>query len=106
MVLESIRVERLEKLETAQQLRRDGHDGAPVVELAAVVGCTEDGHQDAVAKELVAVFHNHVCSANQVKVVFHQKVHNDFLVETVTDASFVRVPFLFHIRWIGPEKVV
>jgi hypothetical protein len=37
MTLKSARVERLQKLETAQQLTRDRHDGAPVIELAAIL---------------------------------------------------------------------
>ena len=37
MVLQRTRVERLEQFEAAQQLPGHGHDGAPVVEFAAVL---------------------------------------------------------------------
>lgn len=37
VVLEGVGIKRLEQLETAQQLRRNRHDGTPVVELAAVL---------------------------------------------------------------------
>lgn len=37
VALERARVERLEQLKAAQQLRRHRHDGAPVVKLAAVL---------------------------------------------------------------------
>lgn len=37
VALQSARVERLQKFETAQQLARHGHDRSPVIELAAVL---------------------------------------------------------------------
>ena len=48
----------LQDAEGAHQALVDRHDRAGVVELAAVVGRREDGHQLPVGEELVAVLHH------------------------------------------------
>ena len=106
VALERARVERLEQLEAAQQLVADAHDGAPVVELAAVVGRGEDGDEDAVLKELVAVLDDHVGAADEVEVVALQEVHDDGLAEAVADAALVGLPVGRHVGRVAPQQVV
>jgi hypothetical protein len=54
----------LEDLEGAHQRVVHAHHGAGVVELAAVVGRREDGHQLALGEELVPVLHHLQCSTS------------------------------------------
>lgn len=49
---------RLEDLERAEQAGVDVHQRAGVVELAAVVGRREYGHQLPIGEELVPILHN------------------------------------------------
>jgi len=49
---------RLQDAEGAHEAVVDGHDGARVVELAAVVWRRKDGHQLPVGEKLVAVLHH------------------------------------------------
>lgn len=81
LTLERTRVERFQQLKTAQQLRRDAHDGTVIVKLATVVGSGEDRDEDAVFEEFVSVLDNHVSAADQIKLVTIEKLENDALSE-------------------------
>lgn len=48
-----------------------------IVKFTAVVGRREQGHQLALGKELVAVLHDLVRTANQVEFVFPQEFRDD-----------------------------
>ena len=47
-----------------------------------------------------------MCSADKIKVVLLQELHNDLFAETVTDSALVRFPVGFHICRIRPEEIV
>jgi len=106
VALERTAIQWLQQLEGTEQLRADTHDGTPVVELAAVIGRTEDRYQDPLVKELIAILDHHVCSADQVEVVFLQELHDNFLAEAITDSALIGFPISLHICWIGPKKIV
>lgn len=42
VTLQSTGIQRFQQLETTQKFRRDGHDGAPIVEFAAIL-CVQHG---------------------------------------------------------------
>merc|ERR1719247_928391 len=64
---------RLEHLETAHQRLIDGHHRAGIVELSTIVGCTEDGDELSLGKELVTIFYDLVCANNEVHVLLLQE---------------------------------
>lgn len=64
---------RFENLERAKKALVHTHHGTRVVELSAVVGCTEKRHQLAFGEELIAVFDDLMRATDQVHVVFLQK---------------------------------
>ena len=78
--------------ETAHEGVVDGHQGARVVELTAVVGRTEHRHELAAAEEFIAILHDLMGSTDKVNVVFLEELLDDGLAECVRDASVVLSP--------------
>ena len=81
VALESTGVKWLQQLEAAQELRRDGHDGSPIIELSTIlfglldlypsqicedtyIRSTEDSNEDPVVEELIAILYHHVRATN------------------------------------------
>lgn len=48
-----------------------------VVELAAIIGCGEEGHQLTLGEELVAVLDHLMSTANQIEIMLCQEFRDD-----------------------------
>ena len=70
------------------------------------VGSRKDGDQDPVVEKLVAIFNHHVRSADQIKVMPLQELHDDLLPKAVTDPPFVRLPIRIHLGRVTPQQVI
>jgi hypothetical protein len=70
----------------------DTHHRSRILKLAAVVGCTENGNQLPLGKELVSFFNHLMGSADQVDVVLLQEVTHDIATENETHSSLVLGP--------------
>ncbi len=96
---------RLQDLERAHQRVVHAHHGARIVELSAVVGRAEDGHQLPASKELVSFLHHLMRSADQVEVVSAQEVRHHVFSEGEGDASVVLAPAHDVLVGIRPQQV-
>jgi hypothetical protein len=74
---------RPQDLEGTLEVGVDAHHGSGVVKLAAIVGRREDGHQTAVAAELIAVLNHLVGPADEVQAVFVEEYFEDIATERV-----------------------
>ena len=92
-------------LERAQQALVNTHHGACVVELAAVVWCTEQGHELSFTEELVSIFDDLMSTANQVHVVFLQESGHDIWAEGERDTAIVFTPACDILIGIRPEQI-
>lgn len=70
------------------------------------IRCRKDGNENSILVELIAVLDDHVRSADQVEIMPLQKVHDDLLTEAITHSALVRLPVLFHIRRVAPQKII
>lgn len=95
----------LEDLERAHQRLVDAHEGARVVELPAVVGGREDGHQLALREELVALLDHLVGSADEVHVVGFQEARNDVRPEDEAHSSLVFGPPVEVFLGVRPQQI-
>ena len=82
----------LEDLEGAHEAVVDAHHRARIVELAAIVGCREDGDQLPLGKELVAVLDDLVRAADEVEVVLVEEARDHVGAKSVRDAAVVLAP--------------
>ena len=98
-------VQRLEDLERADEILVDGHHRSRVVEFSAVIRSGEYGDELSVAEELVAIFDDLVCSADEVEVVLSEEGLEDVRAEDERDASLVVRPLLDFFVRVGPEQV-
>lgn len=96
---------RLQNLEGAEQALVDTHHGASIVELAAVVGCAEQGDELALGEELVAVLDDLVGTTDEVHVVLLQEAGNDIGTKGEGDTTVVFAPASYVLVGIGPEQV-
>ena len=85
-------VGRLEDAEGAHKRLVDGHDGARIVELSAVVGRGEDRHELPVGEELIAVLDDLVRAHDQVVVVLLKEFADNVGAKRVRDAAVVLRP--------------
>jgi len=92
-------------LKGAEQSFVDAHEGAGVVELAAIVWRGEDGDELPVGEELVAVFDDLVGPANEIEIVFLEELGDLVGAEGVGDAPVVFAPALDVGVGVGPEEV-
>lgn len=92
-------------LKGAEQSFVDAHEGAGVVELAAIVWRRKDGDELPVSEELVAVFDHLVGPTNEIEIVFFQKLGDLVGAEGVGDAPVVLAPAADVGVGIGPEEV-
>uniref|UniRef100_A0A6B2LC98 Uncharacterized protein n=1 Tax=Arcella intermedia TaxID=1963864 RepID=A0A6B2LC98_9EUKA len=83
----------------------DGHHGAGVVELPAVVGGGEDGDELALGEELVAVLDDLVRTDHEVEFVPAQEVFYNVPTKRERDTTIVLLPSLnLRIR-ISPQQI-
>jgi len=95
----------LQDLEGAHEGLVDAHEGARVVELAAVVGGGEERDQLALGEELVAVLDDLVRPADEVDVVLLVEALHDLLSEGEGHAPVVLAPALHVLVGVRPEQV-
>ena len=70
--------------------------GAIVVELVAVVGSTEDGHQLLLGEELIAILLYLMPAHDQIQFMLDEELLYDLIRENETDAAVIFAPFLRH----------
>jgi len=86
------RIDWFEDLEGAHEALVDGHHRTAIVELAAIVGRREDGHERAVAKELVAILHHLMRPDDEVEVVAFEEFGDHVGTKREGDAAVVLGP--------------
>ena len=95
----------LEDLEGAHEGLVDGHHGAGVVELSAVIWGGEKGDELPAGEELVPVLDDLVGAADEVEVVLVKELGDDVLAEGEGDAAVVLAPPVDVLVGVGPEQV-
>ena len=80
----------------------DGHQRTRVVELAAVVGCTENGDKLPAAEELVAVFHHLMGSTDEIDIILLEELFDDGFTEGIRNTAIVLSPARLAFLWVGP----
>ena len=95
----------LEDLEGAHEGLVDGHHGAGVVELSAVIWGGEKGDELPAGEELVSVLDDLVGAADEVEVVLVKELGDDVLAEGEGDAAIVLAPPVDVLVGVGPEQV-
>lgn len=96
---------RLQYLEGTHESVVHTHHGTGVVELAAVVGSTEQSDELPLGEEFVAVLHDLVRAADQVEVVLLEEHANDLWTEHEGDSSVVLAPALHILVRVRPKQV-
>ena len=82
------------------------HDSGIIIEVSAIVFGAENGHKLLVlSKESVAILHDLMASANQVKVEFLQKLLKLLSSENKSTASLVLFPVTGIFFRVIPEEV-
>lgn len=92
-------------MERTNQVAIDIHKGSVVVELAAVVGGSENCHQFSLPEELVPFLNHLVGSANQVNVKFRQNIFHHILAESITHSSLALPPSCNIGVGVRPEDI-
>ena len=72
---------RLKDLKAAHQSLVNAHHSARVVELTAVVGCTEESDQLAALEEFIAILDDLMCAADKINVMLLVKLSNHLLTK-------------------------
>ena len=96
---------RLEDLKRTHECVVHAHHGPCVVELSAVVGGTEYGHQLPTREELVAVFDHLMRPTDQVQVVSAEELGHHVLAEGERHAAVVLAPPDDVLVGVGPQEV-
>ncbi len=96
---------RLQNLEGAQEALVHTHHRTRVVELTAVVWRREQRDELALREELIAVFHDLVCTADKIHVVLLQEAGDDIGSEGEADTAVVLAPSGDVLVRVGPEQV-
>lgn len=94
-----------EDLEGADQILIHVHEGAVVLELAAVVGSSEDSDQFPVPAELIAFLDHLMCSTDEVDAEILQEFGHYVFSEGVADSSLVFSPAFDVGVGVGPEEI-
>lgn len=92
-------------LERAEQALVYAHHGTCVVELATVVGSTEQSDELTLGEELVAIFYNLVGTADEVHVVLLQETGDHVRTKRKGHTTVVFAPASNILIGIGPQKV-
>lgn len=92
-------------LERAEQALVYAHHGTCVVELATVVGGTEQSDELALGEELVAIFYDLVGTADEVHVVLLQETGDHVGTKCEGHTTVVFAPASNILIGIGPQKV-
>ena len=92
-------------LEGTHQRFVDRHHSSGVVELATVVGRTEECHQLAFGKELVAIFDHLVRATDEIQVVPMQEFGHYVGAKREGNAAIVLAPALHILVGVRPEKI-
>jgi hypothetical protein len=92
-------------LEGAEQTLIHTHHGTGVVELAAVVGRTEEGNELALREEFVTILDDLVGTANQVHVMFLQESGDHVRSKGERHATVILAPPSDVLIGIGPQKI-
>lgn len=100
LLLDDGRIQRFQKFECTEEILRNAHTGAIIIEFSTVVWRAEHGDQSPIVPELITIFHNHVCTTNEVHIPLGEKVVDDALAETIAHASLVVLPIYGSFGWI------
>lgn len=92
-------------LEAAHEVVVDGHDGAGVVELVAVVRGGEDRDELTLCEELVSVLYYLVRTADQIEVVLSEEFFYNVGTEGEGYSTVVLTPTDEALFRVGPEEI-
>lgn len=92
-------------LERAEQALVYAHHGTCVVELATVVGGTEQSDELTLREELVAIFYDLMGTANEVHVVLLQETGDHVGTKCEGHTTVVFAPASDILVGIGPQKI-
>ena len=95
----------LEDLERTHQSFVYTHHSTRIVEFTAVVGSRKERHQLAPGKELVAVLHDLVGTANEIEVVLVQELSHNVFAKGERDTPVVLAPSVNFLVGVRPEKI-
>lgn len=92
-------------LERAEQALVYAHHGTCIVELATVVGGTEQSDELTLGEELVAVFYDLMGTADEVHVVLLQEAGDNVGTKCEGYTTVVFAPASNILIGVGPQKV-
>jgi hypothetical protein len=92
-------------LEGTEQAFVHAHHRTRIVEFTAVVWCTEQGDELTLGEELISVFHDLMCTADEVHVVFLEEAGYDVRAECEADTSVVLAPSGDVLVGIRPQQI-
>ena len=96
---------RLQDLETAHKSIINWHHSTCIIEFSTIVRGTEKCNKLSLGKEFIAIFHNLMCSTDQINVMLFIEGWNNFLTEGKTDSSVVFTPTLNVLIRIWPKEI-
>lgn len=96
---------RFQYLERAHQRFIDTHNGSRVIKLSAVIRRAKYRYKLSLCEKFIALLNYLVRPANQVDVLFFQKIWNYIWPKNKTDPSLVLVPSLNAFLRVRPKQI-
>ena len=98
-------ISRLQEWEAAHQGIVHGHQSSWIVELAAVIGRTEDSDELSTGKEFIAIFDDLMGTADKIDIVLLEELLYHGFTECIAHSSIILTPTTLGLLWVWPQQV-